>query len=509
MTMTTVNPFTPQAGLGNTRTYSDSRDTGTDFSAVISKAAGKNETKDPKADPAKQTNTANDGSRKTENTQDQNKAPEKTGEKPVENGKEKVSAEKKPETKEASAKDPKADETAQLQEGGALEERIEEISTALATFTEAIVNLVAEVTSQEPEQIENILQELSLNTEDLFAEEGLTKLVTAISGEEEGTALLTNDELYQQVQDVLAGAKDLMADTAEELDTVPEMLGKLTEEFAKVLERGEKQGAEPVREVLQDVRTERADLQTASDRPAEQTENLQDKQIEAPTASNQKQEQNTNGSETEEKDTAREFRTERAPEQAAGEAKADPFFQTVDQAQEAKVMAVEAGQTTAAATQAGRIMEQILDYMRIQAKPEMTELEMQLNPENLGTLHLTLTSKEGIMTAQFTTQNQEVQSVLQSQLMILRENLEAQGLKVEAVEVTVAEYSQEGREAFGQNAEENGGQENLGGRRGRRIRNIDLNLLTEDPDQMEELNEEDRLTAEVMKANGQTVDYTA
>ena len=58
MTMTTVNPFTPQAGLGNTRTYSDSRDTGTDFSAVISKAAGKTETKDPKADPAKQTNTA-------------------------------------------------------------------------------------------------------------------------------------------------------------------------------------------------------------------------------------------------------------------------------------------------------------------------------------------------------------------------------------------------------------------------------------------------------------------
>ena len=161
MTMTTVNPFTPQAGLGNTRTYSDSRDLGTDFSAVISKAAGKTANQDSKAnDPAKQV-TANDGSRKTESTQDQNKTPDKTGEKPVDNGKDKVHAEKKPETKEASAKDQKADEAAQLQENGnALEERIEEISTALAEFTEAIVNLVAEVTGTEPEQVQSILQEL-------------------------------------------------------------------------------------------------------------------------------------------------------------------------------------------------------------------------------------------------------------------------------------------------------------------------------------------------------------
>ncbi len=510
MTMTTVNPFTPQAGLGNTRTYSDSRDLGTDFSAVISKAAGKTNAQDSKAnDPAKQA-SANDGTRKTDNAQDQNKAPDKTGEKPVENGKDKVSAEKKPEIKEAPAKDQKADETAQLQEDGGLEERIEEIGAALATFTEAIVNLVAEVTGQEPEQVENILQELGLETADLFTDEGLTKLVTAVSGEEEGTALLTNDVLYKQVQDVLDGAKDLMTDTAEELETAPELLVKLTEEFAKVLERDEKQAAEPAREVLQEVKTDRADLQTGSGRAAEQrTEGIQDRQIEAPEASNQKQEQSTDGSEAKERDTAKDLRTDRGPEQAMGEVKADPFIQTVDQAQEARVMAAEAAQTTAATTQAGKIMEQILDYMRIQAKPEMTQLEMQLNPENLGTLHLTLTSKEGIMTAQFTTTNQEVQSVIQSQLMILRENLEAQGLKVEAVEVTVAEYSQEGREAFGQNAEENGEQGNFGGRKGRRIRNIDLNLLTEDPEQLEELDEEDRLTAEVMKANGQTVDYTA
>ena len=61
--------------------------------------------------------------------------------------------------------------------------------------------------------------------------EVLTKLVTAVSGEEEGTALLTNDKLYKQVQDVLSAADEIIDDTAGQLHTEPELLGKLTEEF--------------------------------------------------------------------------------------------------------------------------------------------------------------------------------------------------------------------------------------------------------------------------------------
>ena len=149
------------------------------------------------------------------------------------------------------------------------------------------------------------------------------------------------------------------------------------------------------------------------------------------------------------------------------------------------------------------IMDQILDYMKIQLKPGMEQLEMQLHPESLGTVHIQITSKAGEITAQFHVQNESVKAALESQISELKENLRDQGVKVEAVEVTVESHGFESNLWQGQDRDERASYQNS--RKG--PRRINLNALDEEFE--EAADEEERLTAEMMRVNGGTVDYTA
>jgi len=148
------------------------------------------------------------------------------------------------------------------------------------------------------------------------------------------------------------------------------------------------------------------------------------------------------------------------------------------------------------------IMNQITEYMRIEANPDLTEMELQLQPEALGTVKIHMTAKEGVITAQFTTENESVKAVIEAQAVQLKENLNNQGIKVEAVEVTVA--NQGFNRSFAENGDSTGGYEEPKKKGVRRIQLTD-EISIEDM----ELSEEDRIAAEMMEMNGNTVDYTA
>ena len=152
------------------------------------------------------------------------------------------------------------------------------------------------------------------------------------------------------------------------------------------------------------------------------------------------------------------------------------------------------------------IMNQIMDYMKIQLKPGMDQLQMQLHPESLATVHIQLTSKAGEVTAQFQVQNEEVKAVLESQIVELKESLKEQGVKVEAVQVTVENHGFESNLWQGQGKEENASSQN-GRKAQRRINLRELDALS--MEESEEISSEDALRAKIMEANGNTVDYTA
>jgi flagellar hook-length control protein FliK len=87
------------------------------------------------------------------------------------------------------------------------------------------------------------------------------------------------------------------------------------------------------------------------------------------------------------------------------------------------------------------IVHQVVEQIHSSMEDGATTLEMQLNPESLGKLLLSVTNKNGVMTASFTVQTAEAKAALESQMATLRENLEQKNLKVDAVEVSVSDFA--------------------------------------------------------------------
>lgn len=154
------------------------------------------------------------------------------------------------------------------------------------------------------------------------------------------------------------------------------------------------------------------------------------------------------------------------------------------------------------------ILDQIADYVKIHNSEGLSEMEISLNPESLGRVYLQIASREGVITATIAAQNESVRDALMVQALTLKEELNQQGLKVEAVEVTIESHE------FERNAE-NGGQQAKDLYEQQVQKQTRRRLVIENLEQAEEMLESDDLTADerlqidMMARNGGTVDFTA
>ena len=147
-----------------------------------------------------------------------------------------------------------------------------------------------------------------------------------------------------------------------------------------------------------------------------------------------------------------------------------------------------------------RIFSQILDGISANVGPDTTSIELQLNPESLGKVSITVSAKEGILTAQIAAQNQVAKEAIESQISALKESFEEQGLKVEEVEITLASRQ------FDQNLDKEGNQENHNrSRRGRRLSAAELEELTG----VKQSEPQEDVAVQMHKEQGNTVSYTA
>ena len=149
-----------------------------------------------------------------------------------------------------------------------------------------------------------------------------------------------------------------------------------------------------------------------------------------------------------------------------------------------------------------QIMEQIAEQIKVVVTPDTTSMEMQLNPENLGKIYLHISAEKGVVSAQFTATNEVVKEALELQMVALRENLTQAGVKVDAIEVTIASHE------FEKNLEQNQKQpdEQLQEEKTSKRRNLSVDSLDELQGVM---TEEETLVAQIMKDNGNSVDFTA
>ncbi len=101
------------------------------------------------------------------------------------------------------------------------------------------------------------------------------------------------------------------------------------------------------------------------------------------------------------------------------------------------------------------IVNQVVEQIKVTMGKEMTNMQLQLNPESLGKVLVSVTSNHGVMTANFTVQSEEAKEALQSQMFALREALESRSLKVDAVEVEVSDFTfSQSNQADSQNQKE-------------------------------------------------------
>lgn len=87
------------------------------------------------------------------------------------------------------------------------------------------------------------------------------------------------------------------------------------------------------------------------------------------------------------------------------------------------------------------IVNQVVEQIKVTMGRETTSMQLQLNPESLGKVLISVTTNHGVMTANFTVQSEEAKEALQSQMYSLREALETRELKVDSVEVEVSDFA--------------------------------------------------------------------
>jgi flagellar hook-length control protein FliK len=150
------------------------------------------------------------------------------------------------------------------------------------------------------------------------------------------------------------------------------------------------------------------------------------------------------------------------------------------------------------------LIERLAEHTQISVSEGFSSMEMQLNPENLGKVYLQISSKEGVVNANIAASNEEVRMALEAQIADLRQSLNQAGVKVDAIEVTVASHE------FEKNLEQNQNGDRQQGERQQeqamQRRSIQLSSLDELSGVM---TEEEALAAQIMRDNGNSVDLTA
>ena len=398
----------------------------------------------------------------------------------------------------------------------------EQEAEALEAFSELAASFliqVSEILNITPEEAQDILADMGIEATDLLDTANLSAFALRAMGAEDSLSLLTNETQFEQFQNVNEALKSLLSQPSdiEGLDVAA--LKDLYEQQMAMKENTEgtdevSNSAASALEVTDTVKEEvgpvvikeetvSLEKEPETKKVSASSDQAKDSELKQVTTS----EGSTLGAEANLRASMRDNENSRRQghgDQKNGGENAGAFNNPFTETFSAQVQGTENfSSVQAPITSPQEIANQIMDYMRSQVKPDMQTLEMQLHPASLGNVQISLVHKDGNITASFTCQDEQVRAVLENQLIRLQERFEEQGIKVNSIEVSV------GTHGFEQNLEQQGHQEEQQASQApRRVRRLQLgpDFGSED---LENLEEEDRIAAEMMAANGTTMDVQA
>lgn len=397
----------------------------------------------------------------------------------------------------------------------------EEASEPLADYEQDIRNVLKEEFSVTDEEITQAMEELGLGFLDLRNMQNLTNLIQTLTGEDIGTLLLS-DAFTNAMEQITAVTDDLYAQlgiTREELDVLCEAWDQAaaSDEAETVLpDAVEAETTADTQANTETVNAKQTDDTKASQTAAadgvevtvvKQDDNATEDQTTAVTTveTTEQTAEDMTGSSGENADQQEHFKQSKETRADMSDTGVHVTGHQSVQTEEFVLPTESTQPYTTSQIDVNDVINQIARNVRVTISEAATSMEMQLNPEHLGKIYLNISEREGVIRAQITAQNEAVKEALETQLVELRTNLSQQGIKVDAVEVTV------GTHEFEQNLEGNAKQEEQQGQQMEESqKQTRRNLNLDDLDGLSGLmTEEEQLAAQIMRDNGNQVDYTA
>lgn len=380
----------------------------------------------------------------------------------------------------------------------------------LAALQEEIRDVIKENLGIDDETINTVLQAMGIGLADLFQPEVLQQFVLLAGGGGESTDFLINEDLMQTFTNLMQALEDFQSENQnllEKLET-PVLLEEFlqqeglsaedfgiaeeaaTEDFQVVMESA---GADVSEEEMQD---------TGKKVDAEQNNQITSGQEDTKAGKDSITLQNSN-KESDQSGTESELFFSQRGEMTEERAVDTPLF-----AEQFRAMQEDGVQLVKPQWNGMQRMQQMIDIVnqvseriRSVVNANTTSVEVQLNPESLGKVFFSVVSKGGVMTANFQVQTEEAKNALESQIMILKDNLEAKNLKVESVEVHVSDFS------FDQSNQAEKQAQEEAAKQGRRRFRYDAGEADES-EQVAEVSAE-QVRRQVMRDSGGSIDFTA
>lgn len=148
------------------------------------------------------------------------------------------------------------------------------------------------------------------------------------------------------------------------------------------------------------------------------------------------------------------------------------------------------------------IIRQIVDSMSISNTTEESAINLQLTPESLGRMYINVSQKNSEISARIAVSNEVVKEALQTQMVNLKEALNNSGIRVNEVEITVASHE------FERNLEQGAANDSRQQESTNSYNGSNSSGSGTDSDMMQDRAEE-RLVTQIMRDNGNSVDFTA
>ncbi|MCQ2519718.1 MAG: flagellar hook-length control protein FliK [Lachnospiraceae bacterium] len=382
--------------------------------------------------------------------------------------------------------DKKVSETNVTSERKPIEKEIESLKEVIEEIKSALMDAF-DVTEEE---FADALEILGMDQMALLMPENLQNISIELSDAESSISIVTDADLYEKVSGLMEKAENLLTQFAAENDIPVEDIKNAVRMPENIAEN-----------VIRNVKTEEGVVKTEEDDTFE--ENLVGKTVlvgeRVGEISNQPSSNAKTNSDSSEMSEGVDEEIPAENVDASVKTTVISFAENlVEKTRE--ILNADNDVSAYSSEQAEMILNQITERIKVELSPENTEINLKLHPETLGNVSVRVSqNSEGVLTAQFNAQNESVKAIIESQAIVLKESLEAKGVTVSAIEVMVGSHE------FERNLSDNGKQQGEQQPKRNGVRRINLGT----PEDETEIDDEDIIHKEIMKQNGNTIDYTA